>query len=192
MKIGYSVEGSTDRALIKGLKNRWCPDAELIEGRFRGSTHESLRREYQKICDEFQFRSVDWMVFLTDSNTRPWRDVQRDEREKFPPECQNRAIHGVADRNVESWLCADADWLGKRLSCDPNRFRCDDPKGPFEGAMEITRDDKREDEIALIVKDAPLGVWLANNKSFENFYDQVRDASQQSGCAIENVREHSQ
>jgi len=190
MKIGYSVEGSTDRGLISGLKNRWCPDAELVEGRFRGSTHTSLRREYQKICDEFQFKSVDWMVFLTDANMRLWRDVQREERGRFPEDCRTRAIHGVPDRNVESWLCADADWLGRRLGCHPDRFRCDDPKGAFEEAMGITRDDKKEDEISLTVREAPLKVWLAN-QSFEDFYDQVRDASQQSGCTIENLRERS-
>jgi len=45
MKIGYSVEGSTDRAVIRGLRRRWCPEAELIEGKVRGSTRLSLRRE---------------------------------------------------------------------------------------------------------------------------------------------------
>jgi hypothetical protein len=45
MKIGYSVEGSTDRAVLKGLQRRWCPSAELLEGRFRGTTGQSARRE---------------------------------------------------------------------------------------------------------------------------------------------------
>ena len=36
MKIAYCVEGTTDRAILRGLRDRWCPQAELVEGRFRG------------------------------------------------------------------------------------------------------------------------------------------------------------
>ena len=115
MRIGYSVEGSTDRALLKGLKERWCPRAELVEGSFRGRTGTSLRRQYQKICDAFSIKRVDIMVFLTDADKRGWHEVQKDDRAKFPPECLDRAIHGVADRNIECWLCAEPGWLGKRL-----------------------------------------------------------------------------
>lgn len=39
MSIGYSVEGATDRAFLKGLRRRWCPGAALIEGSFRGVRH---------------------------------------------------------------------------------------------------------------------------------------------------------
>ncbi len=192
MKIGYSVEGSTDRGVIKGLRKRWCPEADLIEGLFRGSTQTSLRREYQKICDEFLLKDVDWMVFLTDANTRPWRDVQKGERDKFPPERLARAIHGIADRNIECWLCSDPDWLGKKLGCQPNMFRSNDPKQVFERSIGITRDDNKEDEIAAIVLAAPLKSWQLSNESFKDFFDQVWNSSKQSGCSIENVREDQQ
>ncbi|MCX6843050.1 MAG: hypothetical protein NTX53_12300 [candidate division WOR-3 bacterium] len=188
MRIGYSVEGSTDRAFIGGLRERWCPGAELVEGRFRGSTEVSLRRGYQKICDEFSVKRVDVMVFLTDANEREWREVQREGRAKFPPECLDRAIHGVADRNIECWLCAEPGWLGSRLGVAPEQLRCDDPKGVFERAVGVNRDDHKEEEIAQIVKDAPLKSWL-DSPSFEDFYRQAWHQSKQAVCTIENLRE---
>jgi hypothetical protein len=177
MKIGFSVEDSTHRAVIIGLAVRWCPDATLQEGHFRGSTRLALRREYQKICEEFLARGVDVMVFLTDADTDPWRDRQRSEREKFPQEHLGRAIRGIPDRNIESWICSDPDWLGQRLGENPARFRQEDPKGPFQRAMGIDRDEHKEDEIAELVRAAPLGRWIAN-ASFEDFYEQARDLSQ--------------
>ena len=186
MKIGYSVQGSTDRALLEGLRRRWCPNAQAVEGRFRGSTKLSLRREYRNICDEFLARGVDVMVFLTDADEAPWRDVQRNERSKFPRECLSLAVHGVADRNVESWLCAAPEWLGRRLNAQPSTFRCDDPKAAFEKAIAMDRDDRRENEIAELVKNAPLQEWLTS-ESFEDFYEQVRSRGQQLGRAVENI-----
>ncbi len=29
MKIGYYVQGDADEAVVRGLRKRWCPDAEL-------------------------------------------------------------------------------------------------------------------------------------------------------------------
>ena len=37
MKIGYCVQGTTDEAFVRGLVQRWCPEAELAPGKFRGS-----------------------------------------------------------------------------------------------------------------------------------------------------------
>lgn len=188
MKIGYSVQGSTDRALLYGLAQRWCPRAELVEGHFRGRTRESLRREYAKICDEFVFKAADVMVFLTDADDRNWRDVQRDDREKFPQERLSLAIHGVADRNIECWICANHEYVAERLGIPADELHLADPKGRFETAMGIDRDDRKESAISDLVKDAPLRSWL-RNPSFEDFYEQVRDLSQRLGCEIENIRE---
>lgn len=188
MKIGYSVQGSTDRAFLEGLRRRWCPDALTIEGRFRGSTKLSLRREYRKICDEFVARSVDVMVFLTDADEGPWRDVQKNERAHFPNEHLSLAIHGVADRNVECWICAAPDWAAREIGANAADLKCDDPKGAFEGALGINRDDKREDRIAELVRDAPMRRWLSNT-SFRDFYEQIRDRGQQLSCAVENLLE---
>lgn len=188
MIIGYSVQGSTDRAVIHGLAKRWCPKAVVLEGHFRGSTKESLRREYLRICEELEERSVDVIVFLTDADTESWQVVKKNELSKFPSQFLGKSIHGVADRNIEAWLCADADWMGKKLGVDPASLRCDDPKAAFEKAIHLDRDDHKEAEIAAIVAEAPLRNWL-NNKSFEDFYENARDVSQQRGCVVENLRE---
>jgi len=190
MRIGYSVEDSTHRAFLKGLSQRWCPHAELFEGRFRGSTNLSLRREFPKICDEFVARSVDAMVFLRDANDEDWRQAQVNERSAFPAQYLSRAVHGVADRNVECWICADPDWTGRRLGLAPEQFRVQNPKGAFERASGIQRADRKEAEIAELVREAPLHKWLGR-PSFEDFYEQLRARSQQLGCTIENLRDRA-
>ena len=55
MKIGYYVQGDTDEAVVWGLAKRWCPDAELAEGRFRGASKESFRREIANAQCQFQY-----------------------------------------------------------------------------------------------------------------------------------------
>lgn len=156
MRIGYSVEGSTDRALLRGLQRRWCPAAEMVEGHFRGSTGESLRRELLKICGEFAFKSVDAMVFLMDANDRQWRDVQKEARDRFPGDRLALAVLGVADRNVECWICLEADYVAGVLGVPAADLRVPDPKGRFESAMGIDRDDRKEAKIEDLVKNAPL------------------------------------
>jgi len=188
MKIGYSVQGSTDRALLHGLRDRWCPQATLEPGAFRGTVGPSLRREFGKICEALLLKGVQAVVILTDADEADWRDVKRNEYPKLPAEVLHCAILGVTDRNVECWLCADPEWLGRKLGVSPDLFRCDDPKEPFKRAMGITRDEKKEGKIAALVAEAPLARWLAS-PSFEDFYEQVRDVSQQRGCSIENLRE---
>jgi hypothetical protein len=188
MTIGYSVEGSTDRALLKGLHDRWCPHVDMVEGHFRGTSGTSRRREISKVCEEFVLKGVDAMVFTTDANDRPWREVKREEQGRFPPARLSLAVVGVADRNVECWICRDAAYVAERLGGIADAFSVADPKSAFEAAIGVTRDDRKEPEIATLVREAPLGRWL-NNPSFADFYEQLRDVSQRSGCVIENLRE---
>lgn len=191
MRIGYSVEGSTDRAFLEGLRRRWCPTAELVEGTFRGTSDTSRRREIRKICAEMKTKGVDMIVFLTDSNDddpHAWKTALRGETARIPPDAQHLAVCGACQRNVESWLCADPVWVSARFSGAAHEFQVADPKRVFESAIGITRREKREQEIAELVVDAPMHNWLANT-SFEAFYDQIRRRSKQMGCDIENLRD---
>src|SRR5271157_676732 len=104
MKIGYSIEGSTDRAMLRGLQRRWCPQAELVEGRFRGTSRESQRREIPRTCLELALKGADVIVFLRDTNEEDWRRVLKAEEARCRPEHQHLAVFGVCARNAESWL----------------------------------------------------------------------------------------
>ena len=85
MKIGYYVQGHTDEAVIGGLVERWCPNAELAEGRFRGASRESFRRELGKsLMDLHGDKECDVMVVLTDADANRWRDVKRQEWDRIP------------------------------------------------------------------------------------------------------------
>lgn len=188
MKIGYSVEGSTDRAILEGLRRRWCLGAELVEGRFRGQTGESRRRELRRISLELNEKSVDFMIFLTDSNAMRWRDVYEGERARCHPDLLHLAIFGVCLRNAESWLASDAVWLGHQTGRKAADYEVDDPKGQVEAALMITKSEKREEEIARLVEASPLSRWM-KNPSFEHFFDQLWNKSKELGCKIENLRE---
>ena len=198
MRIGYSVQGSTDRAFLRGLRDRWCPRADLLEGNFRGSTGLSLRREFGKTCDELSAKGAHVIVLLTDSDEASWRDVKRREMQKIPTEHAHLVILGVAERNIECWLTADAkalaNWLRTALgvAAQPRELEVEDPKGVFESKVGITRWDKKEDEIAGFVTGGPLRQWLKVSRSFEGFYDDVRTIGNRMECTIENLREKAQ
>lgn len=187
MIIGYSCEDSTHRAFIKGLKKRWCPHAELIEGSFRGVSGLSLKRDCEKTCSELFLKGADVIIFLTDCDKSDWRERWKDEINKLPQGRLEQIILGLPERNIECWLTCDKIWIAEKLSADQSEFICDDPKSPFKRAMGITRNNRKEEEIAALICEAPLGRWL-QSKSFENFYEQARDISQRRKCDIENIR----
>lgn len=188
MKIGYSVEGSTDRAFLTGLRQRWCPVAELVPGHFPGDTGQSLRRELRQICEELAIKSVHVMMFLVDADEREWRDVKRQMSQLLPEARRELVILGVAERNVECWICADPNYIATMLRVPQEELRVPEPKGRFESAMRISGADRKEPEIAALVENAPLHKWLAN-ASFEDFYEQIRDVSQRLRCDMENLRD---
>jgi hypothetical protein len=188
MRIGYSVEGSTDRALITGLRNRWCPNADLLEGKFRGQTRTSRRREVPKICQELSYKGADVIIFLTDSNVSAWREVQRGDAEKCPPQYQHLCVFGVCLRNAECWLVADPGHIANFSGRNEQEFRVEDPKGVVESAFGVTGTEKQEDRIAEFVRTAHLRRWLTN-ASFEDFFEQIWQKSKELGCDLENLRE---
>lgn len=188
MKIGYSVEGSTDRALLEGLKRRWCHDAELIPGQFRGLSGVSQRREIPNTCVELSAKGAGVIVFLRDSNTEDWREVLKSDEARCREEHRHIVVFGVCARNIECWLCCDAHSIAVQTGRNAPDFQIEDPKGVFESALGITRTDKKEEEIANFVEHAPLQNWLTN-KSFEDFYDKLWQKSKQvAGCKMENLR----
>jgi len=191
LRIGYSVEGSTDVALIKGLARRWCPDAETIEGKCRGSTRTSRRREIPSICLELARKNADLIVFLSDSNDNDpiaWKTVLKQETGKLPSEYAHLTVFGACQRNVECWFCEDADWLSTKTGKPGDEFRVPDPKTAFESALDIQARDRKVQEIVALVQDAPLHNWL-RNRSFEDFYDKLWKKSKSlDGCDMENLR----
>ncbi|MCS6863277.1 MAG: hypothetical protein NZT92_23465 [Abditibacteriales bacterium] len=138
-----------------------------------------------KICAELRYKNADVIVFLTDANDRDWRQVKREEQGRIPPEYRDISLVGVADRNIVCWIAADPVYLS------PEDLQVADPEGIFERAMGITTFDKKESEIATIVRGAPLRNWIAQSESFADFYDDARALSQRQGCSMPNERERT-
>ena len=92
MKIGYSVEGSTDRALLEGLRRRWCPHAHSVEGRVRGRSGISQRREIPNTCRELVSKGADLIILLRDANEENWREVLNADIARC---CDEQASDGI-------------------------------------------------------------------------------------------------
>jgi len=198
MRIGYCVEGATDRAVLSGLQKRWCPQAELVEGRFRGTTGLRLRAEIAHICEELDSKGCDVIVFLTDANTSflsDVADVEKLQRRHIPEAFLSRVLSAVAVRNIESWICCDRGWIAAKTGRPASEFGVDDPKAAFESAMNVTSSDRQEAAIADLVYNAPLRQWITRSRIFERFYEEVRGLSQSAlgkslKCSMPNEREN--
>ena len=104
MKIGYSVEGSTDRAFLKGLRDRWCPGMELIEGQFRGRSSQSRSREFPKTCTDLSSQGAELIIFMRDANNEKWREVLRADEARCALNHRHLVIFAVCDRNIECFI----------------------------------------------------------------------------------------
>lgn len=188
--IGYVVEGGTDRAFVRGLANHWCPDADLLEIAFRGSSCK--HRHYPKVCSDASLRGVDVLVMLTDANNERWTVVRDAERAALPNPCPVEVLIGVCDRNVECWLCADRDYAARMLRCTPEDLDLPDPKGAFARRMRLVDVLPAEEWIERFVENAPLHAWIRRSPSFRGFYGDVRDYALRMGCDFPNEEEAHQ
>ena len=191
IRIGYVVEGWRDRAFLRGLAERWCPGAELLQGNFRGSTGLSLRRELAKTCKKLLSNQAGFIVVLRDANLEDWTEVRKREWERVPQEARHCTVYGVADKNIEDWLNADPAHLAKQLGV-PQQELLDarDAAPVLAHVVEDRSSAEGEARIVAIVRDAPLGRWIQRSRSFEAFYEDVRNLAQRAGtCQIPNERE---
>jgi hypothetical protein len=184
VKIGYLVEGSTDRAVVRALAARLCPKAQLVEGAFRGSLKGSGRkRELPKACAALREMGADVIVDLNDANEMAWHQRRDQERAWTPPELHHLVVIGAPKPNVEAWLVADAAHFERTTgqSCRPAP---QDPKALVERAFAVTGGDRKEDEIAAFVRAADLEAWSAD-ASFGGFMAEARDKAVGLGCALD-------
>ena len=195
MKIGYYVQGDADEAVVRGLARRWCPDAALAPGRFRGSSNESFRRELSKsLMDLVGVRACDVVIVLTDADVNTWREVRKRETERIPQDYRHVTVFGVAERNIEWWLAIDRNALAQELGCRVEDIPGDEPdlSGFVKRRFGMTHRDTREDAKARVctyVLEASLRPWIEGSRSFEDFYTRARQWALQNGCSLPNERE---
>lgn len=192
MRIGFFVQGDMDEAVVRGLAERWCPGAELAEGRFRGSARESLRREVRKaLLDLKDSKACDALVVLTDADANRWQEVKRGEWEKVPEDCRHLTLFGVADRNVECWLAADRGALAAELGCRAEEIPTDDPSAFVKRRFGLTDregKDAAKERVREYVVRASLKSWIEESDSFADFHDEARRLAKQTKCPIPNER----
>ncbi len=184
MKIGIIVQGTTDKAFRTGLRNRWCEGAEIETLGFRGAKLKP--RQYPQACKEGRVKGCNVIIILTDTDNNELGEVLKAEKRYIPDEMQNIVILGVTERNIECWICADADYVAGNYPCNVKDLRVNDPQMSFQTAIKITRDDKKEDEIADLVGNYPSLRPMLKMPSFKRFYNETRAFAQQNGCKIPN------
>lgn len=193
MKIGYYVQGDVDEAIVHGLAERWCPDAQLAEARFRGSSGTSFRREIQKsLWDLKDEKACDVLVVLTDSDVNRWRDVKNRESAKVPQDCKHLTVFGVADRNAECWLAIDKHALATALGCRVEDIPDGDPSEFVKRSFGLNDRDTRErgkTRVREYVVQAPLKAWIEDSESFGDFYGEVRRLALSTECQFPNELE---
>lgn len=181
-----------DEAVVRGLAERWCPGAELAEGRFRGSSRESFRRETRKALHDLKdSKACDALVVLTDANVYRWQDVKRRESRRVPDDCRHLTLFGVADRNVECWLAADRGALAAELGCRAEEIPTGDPSDFVKRRFGLKDREGKEaarTRVREYVVRAPLGSWIRASDSFADFHDGARRLAKRTGCAIPNER----
>lgn len=194
MKIGYYVQGDADEAVIWGLAQRWCPDAELAQGKFRGTSGESFRREISKSLRALKYEGCDILVVLTDADANPWRDVKRRESAKIPTDYEHLTLFGVADRNIECWLAIDRGALADELECRVEDIPSVDPSHFVKRGFGLTNRKKKKAAKARVrdyVARASLKAWIEGSDSFRDFYNGARRlAAGQNKCSIRNEWEN--
>lgn len=195
MRIGYYVQGHTDEAVVWGLAGRWCPDAALAPGRFRGSSKESFRRELRKsLMDLAGQQACDVVVVLTDADVNAWRDVKTRETAKIPDEYGHLILFGVADRNIEWWLAIDRGALARELDCRVEDIPGDEPhlsrfgKRRFGLTERETREAAKK-RVRRYVLEASLRPWIRGSDSFGDFYAGARGWAARNGCPLPNELE---
>lgn len=187
MKVGFILEGSTDEAFVSGLRYRWCPymdDDDLIILSHRGTDRRS--RHYPKAFLSAREKGCDVVVVLTDSNDARFTKVASQERRDIGGGNEHYVILGVAQRNIECWICADPEYIASSYGRHPSEFRLADPKSAFERALGITKYDRKKTEIETLVKNYPSLKPMLRNTSFKRFYNDIVDFAQQNGCHIPN------
>lgn len=175
-----------DFAFVIGLAKRWCPNAEVELGLYRGASGDSLRRELRKTLKElFEFKGCDYVVVLTDSNSdNPnfWKKVKRQELQKIDEKYHDRLVFGVPQRNIECWLCADEKQAAAWLSCSEPQVRQADPSDFVKSLLGLDLEEKLKDFLAQVI----LKPWIQGSRSFQDFWEQVRDLSQRNECSLPN------
>jgi len=195
LKIGYYVQGTVDEAFVCGVVDRYCPHAKMQEGLKRGRSKETLRREIKKaLTDLVNYKSCDYVVVLTDSDELNWQEVYKNEWEKVPEQYKHLTVFGVADRNIECWLALDHPALAQELGCSVAAIPLDNPSGFIKRKFGLTsRDAVNEGKrrIREFVTRAPFHSWLATDKSFEHFWNQIWMLSKHGDCLIPNERDEN-
>jgi hypothetical protein len=190
MRVGYACEGWLDRALIHGLRDRWCAAASLVQGHVRGT---SVRKcEVAHLCAEFASQGCNVALLLTDATLGAWRALRSElinaasEQLHLPAE---HVLAGVTDCDIEVWYVADAEYFAgffESVSAADLTANC---KGIVNAAFGTVRWEQRSDLATDIVRRARLQTWIRNSDSFAAFYDDVRGLGNRLGCHVPNERD---
>ncbi len=180
MKIGFTCQGSSDEAFVNGLKERLCPGSKLERGPARGVSKISFRRDIPNILLGLKSNGCDVFIILHVSVNQDFRKVKREETKHVPGEYKDDVVYGVVNRNIECWLTIDPNYCLERFGTSPPKD-IKKRNSYFINSTGRARDHKKE-EIAAFVSEAPIKSWCDNDKSFEQFYVDLKGMAKRKNC----------
>lgn len=188
MKIGYCVQGFNDDQLLHGLRDKLCPQVELVRISRRG---RSLKRsEVKGITAEASQKQVSALIFLTDVDDVTANEVRQNDSAMLA-QLSVRWVLGIADRNVESWYCADVDYISNFSDLPTRSFAVADHKNIFYQALNLSSHSEADKaRLREFVVGANLRQWAntrCGSRSFRQFYQDLRALGQALGCALPNL-----
>ncbi len=194
-------QGPNDIGLLTGLRDRLGCAADvrssLNDPALRQRGVHLLRTNAKRIWVEAQRTGIHLVVRLTDSDGRPFQQILREERSRFPEPAQPFLVCGVCDPDVEHWLNLDTIYAAGRLNFDPQDLPSDRVgySSFIKHRIQLVSGGKRPEDyrdfIAQFVREAPdetMRRWL-KDQSFGDFYSEcVRVAKLQQDCPIRDER----
>jgi hypothetical protein len=192
------VQGENEIGFLEGLRDCLGCGAQSVHY-LQNHPELRLRSQYtrKKEANDIWrvYRGADLVIRLTDGDTDRPQDACREELKQWPGESHPLLICGVCDRDIEYWMCIDAEYAASRLECRVEQLPRDrkDRSGFVKNRIETVRGGQPyRDFVADFVRAAPkktIRRWL-DNPAFAHFYEQCRDRAQQAGdCPMRNLRD---
>jgi hypothetical protein len=193
-RIVYVCEDAHQEGFLNGLKSRLECRAEALRFRSRG-TH--LRRQDAQDAWEFALeQGAQLVVHLVDADEGNWRQVRKNELDKYPPESHSQLVCGVADATIEDWLCLDRRFFKERFGLPAEEFlppKTKDRADVLKGAMRrVRKSGQRPADVVLrLVESLPAEVlreWR-KDRSLEAFFTDCVNAARRADCPVRTQSE---
>jgi hypothetical protein len=173
MKIGLYVEGRSDEAFYSPLVCRvlGLQVDQIVARQRRGVCIIGMKKSLSGVLTEFAQHECTHLVLTADRHQASHADAARIAREASAMAGGPLCVVGVAVVQMEAWLLADHDCLGRVLGRlgfqkPPAVESIEDPKAHIRSHFDLAPDD---DQLAQIARQMNLELARKESRSLDRF-----------------------